>query len=86
MALVLASTTLDRGDPLPLLPRRGLDRSWQGGRDCLARYRGGSGVRGYGWSGERSRSTGELGVSGAQELVADQAVGGRTGGPGPAGV
>lgn len=38
MALVLALTTRDRGDPVPLLPRRGFDQSWQGGRDCLARY------------------------------------------------
>ena len=40
MALVLASTALDRGDPVPSLPRKGLDQSWQGGRDCLARYKG----------------------------------------------
>ncbi len=74
MALVLASITLARGDPGPLLPRRGLDRSWQGGRDCLALYKEGSGVRGCGWSDERSRSTGV----GVQELVVDQAVRSRT--------
>ena len=86
MALVLASITLDRGGSVPLLPRRGLDQSWQGGRDCLARYiggGGGSGVRGCGWGGERSRSTG-VGLSGVKELVVDQTVVGWTREPGPA--
>ncbi len=44
---------------------------------------GGSGVGGCGWGGESSRSTG-VGVSGVQELVVDQAVGGWTREPGPA--
>lgn len=47
VALVLSSTTLDRGDPLPPLPRRG--------RDCLARYRGVWGLRF--WAGRREVET-----------------------------
>lgn len=27
-------------EQLPPLPRKGLDQSWQGGRDCLVQYRG----------------------------------------------
>ncbi len=36
MALMLTSTSLNRGDSLPPLLRRGLDRSRQEGRDYLA--------------------------------------------------
>ncbi len=67
MALVLTSTTLDRGSPVRPLPRRGHDQIWQGGRDCLARCKGGSGVRGCGRGDGRLEPTG-VGVSGFKEL------------------
>ena len=86
VALVLASATLVRGDPVPSLPRRGLDQSWQGGQDYQARYRGVRGSRL--WMGRWEVETGAgrslrgLGVGG----VVDQTLRGRVWGPGPAGL